>query len=225
MIKVRQISCTLSCFYIFIIVCFYLLNSGSHANDQPPHTPDARQHHETHGANNGGHIHHPADEDGGFQVYRAAYSIPDVQLTDMNNKQINFKQLVDDDPLILNFIFTTCTAICPTLTATFSQLQEKLSSSNLSVPLISISIDPEHDTPARLQTYAKKYGAGPDWKFLTGKKANIVSLQRSFDAYRGNKMNHIPLTFVKLKSREWIRIDGFISASGIIEEYRKCINE
>ncbi|WP_455222472.1 SCO family protein, partial [Kaarinaea lacus] len=167
------------------------------------------------------HQHHHINNDGVIKISRVTYSLPDVQLTNMKSERTDFLHLVNEKPVILNFIFTTCTAICPVLTATFSQVQEQLVLQNLSVPLISITIDPEQDTPARLTEYAEKYGAGPNWQFFTGDKASIITLQKAFDAYRGNKMNHIPLTFIKTTTNEWIRIDGFASASNIVKEYVK----
>ncbi len=167
------------------------------------------------------HYNHQVKSKDVFQVSRATYSLPDIYLTSMSEIRTGFVSLVNQEPVILNFIFTTCTAICPVLTATFSQVQEQLVSANLSVPLISISIDPEQDTPARLKEYAQKFGAGPNWRFFTGDKASIVALQKAFGAYRGNKMNHVPQTFIKTKTREWIRIDGFASATDIINEYVK----
>ena len=167
------------------------------------------------------HHNHHVTNNGVTQVLHTTYSLPEIYLTSMSNKRTDFLRLINKQPVILNFIFTTCTAICPVLTATFSQVQEQLSAAKLSVPLISITIDPEQDTPARLTEYANKFGAGPNWQFYTGDKASIITLQKAFDAYRGNKMNHIPLTFVKTSTNEWIRIDGFASATDIVKEYIK----
>jgi len=180
-----------------------------------------RQHTAAPTGNNANHQHHHMKNNDVVQVSNAIYSLPDIDLTRMDGEHIKFHSLVNDEPVILNFIFTTCSAICPTLTATFSQVQEQLAAENISVPQISISIDPEEDTPATLRRYAKKFSAGPNWKFYTGDKTSIISLQKAFDAYRGSKMNHIPLTFIKTHSNQWIRINGFASASDIVKQYKK----
>jgi protein SCO1/2 len=113
----------------------------------------------------------------------------------------------------MNFIFTSCTAICPVMTGTFAQVQRRLGKDIDKVRMVSISIDPEHDTPAKLASYAKKFGAGPERLFLTGKTDNIVAVQRAFDTYRGDKMNHIPLTLMRASPKtEWVRYDGFASS-------------
>ena len=90
------------------------------------------------------------------------------------------------------------------------------------VRMISISIDPEYDTPDRLKTYAQRFNAGPQWQFLTGEIEDIIAIERTFGAYRGAKMSHEPLTFIRGKVNDsWVRINGIASAEDIIREYRE----
>jgi protein SCO1/2 len=120
---------------------------------------------------------------------------------------------------VLSFIYTTCTTICPLTSATLSELQRKLGDARDSVHLVSISIDPEQDTPARLRDYAKKFGAGPEWQHYTGTVEASVASQRAFAAYRGNKMDHAPVTLVRMRPGErWTRIDGFATADQLLAE-------
>jgi len=150
------------------------------------------------------------------------YSIPDLYLTNLDNQLIPAKQALDrDGPVMLNFIFTTCSTICPILSATFSQVRTLLGDEAAPIRFISISIDPEHDTPSTLRAYAKKYHADSNWQFFTGELENIVTLQRAFDAYRGNKMSHRPVTFIRTDSHKpWLRIEGFPKAQDLVREYR-----
>lgn len=210
---------------LVVLACFAGYPFKSYASQEHHHKNEMQIINQTSNHDDHEHHHHHAKNDGVIRVSRTTYSLPDVYLTGMSNKRADFLNLVNEKPVILNFIFTTCTAICPTLTATFSQVQEQLASANLSVPLISITIDPEQDTPERLTEYAKKYGAGPNWQFFTGDKTTIIALQKAFDAYRGNKMNHIPLTFINTTSNEWLRIDGFASASEIVKLYIKSTDK
>jgi protein SCO1/2 len=84
---------------------------------------------------------------------------------------------------------------------------------------VSISIDPEFDTPARLREYARKFGAGPEWQHYGGTLAASREVQRAFGAYRGDKMNHAPVTLVRTApGKEWVRIDGFASADQLLAE-------
>lgn len=156
-----------------------------------------------------------------------SYEIPDVTLMDMNGAQVSLTSALNaDSPTMLNFIFTSCTTICPVLSATFSQAQKKLQSRREKFRMISISIDPEHDTPARLKAYAKKHNAGPQWNFFTGTLSDIVAVQKAFDAYRGNKMSHEPLTLMRASADgSWVRLDGFTSTADLVAEYRRALVE
>jgi protein SCO1/2 len=87
---------------------------------------------------------------------------------------------------------------------------------------VSISIDPDHDTPAALQEYARRFDAGPEWRFLTGDDAEVVRVLKAFDAFVGPKTNHQPLTFMRAPARaEWVRIQGFATAAELAGEYRR----
>jgi protein SCO1/2 len=101
-------------------------------------------------------------------------------------------------------------------------VQRELGGDAKNVRMVSITIDPEQDTPEQLKKYATRFKAKSGWLFLTGELADIIATQRAFDAYRGDKMNHEPLTFLRhTPDGQWIRLDGFASASEVITEYRQ----
>lgn len=171
------------------------------------------------------HHHHamPAEADG-YVRSQAAYAVPDVKLVNADGSGVPLRsELAEQDkPVILNFIFTTCGAVCPVMSATFSQLQAALGPERDAVRMLSISIDPEEDTPAALKAYAGKYGAGPQWQMLTGSLTDSIAVQRAFDVYRGDKMNHQPATFLRAApGQPWVRLDGFASADDILREVRQ----
>lgn len=172
------------------------------------------------------HSHHMAmmkNQDKGFKISNETYELADIELiTSTGGKTTLLKELDTTDPVILNFIFTTCTAICPIMSGTFAQVNKKLN--NKPVKMISISIDPEFDTPKTLQTYAKKFNANKKWHFYTGSTNDIINIQKSFSDYRGNKMNHAPNTFMRAtKDSKWIKINGFISSKELVNLYNKNI--
>ncbi len=172
------------------------------------------------------HAHHRqmmAEKRGKFTRSEHKYTVPDVTLVTMHGARTLLAEQLDiDRPVLLNFIFTTCPTICPVLSATFSEVQEKLADDPVKPGMISITIDPEQDTPKVLLNYAERFRAGPNWQFLTGTLDDIVAVQKAFDAYRGNKMSHEPLTFLRAApDKPWIRIDGFASAADITQAYRK----
>lgn len=155
----------------------------------------------------------------------ANYKIPDAPVVRMDGTKVSFGADIDDGkPVVLNFIYTTCTAICPVMTQTFAEVQSKLGSDRDQVRMVSVTIDPEQDTPARLREYAKQYRAGPQWQFYTGTVQSSIAVQRAFDAYRGDKMNHTPVTFLRAApGKPWIRIDGFATPDEIVREVRQLV--
>lgn len=155
----------------------------------------------------------------------AEYVIPQVMLVRDDGKAVSLPdELNDGRPVVLNFIYTSCTEVCPLVSHTLAQLQEKLGADRDRVHLVSISIDPEEDTPQRLAGYARKYGAGPEWQHYSGTLAASITAQRAFDAYRGNKMDHTPVTFLRAApGKPWIRLDGFATADELFSELRQML--
>lgn len=153
----------------------------------------------------------------------ANYTLPDTGLLSSNGKPVSLAVELDTRaPVLLNFIFTSCTAICPLTTAVFAQVQAALTAQGKPFRLLSISIDPEQDTPARLREYADRFGAGSDWHFLTGDAASALAIQRAFDAWRGGKMNHAPITFLRAApGAPWVRYEGLVDADTLVQEYQQ----
>jgi len=117
--------------------------------------------------------------------------IPDIRVYDQNGKQLKFySEIIKGNTVAIDFIFTTCTTICPLLTATFSRVQQNLTERALRVQLISVSVDPTTDTPQRLHDFAAKFKVGPGWTFVTGDKDDIDSLLLALEAGVGDKNDH-----------------------------------
>lgn len=167
------------------------------------------------------HSHHTAGKSGAYKSSVVSYVVPNVKLMDMNRTETSLLELLgSDSPVILNFIYTTCTTICPLMSATFEQVQGQLGSERAKVQMVSISIDPENDTPEKLKEYAGRFEMGPRWKMLTGTLQDSIAVQRAFGVYAGEKMNQTPVTFLKAQGEEntWLRLDGLAKASDIIKE-------
>lgn len=154
------------------------------------------------------------------------YAIPDVVLTNQDGKKLRLKALLESDqPVAVDFIYATCTTICPILSAGYAHLQRKLGVESSRVHLISITIDPENDTPPILKEYLDKYQARPGWDFLTGSRRDIERVMSAFNAYFRNKMDHKPLTFIwSPKDGSWIRLYGLMSGIDFLNEYQKAGN-
>jgi len=134
-------------------------------------------------------------------------------------------ELADKKPVVLAFIYTSCTTVCPVTSQILARTQALLGKEKDKVHLVSISIDPEYDTPERLLEYSKRFDAKPQWQHYTGTLANSIAVQKAFKAYRGDKMNHAAVMFVNgggMKS--WVRLDGFPTAEDLLRELREQIN-
>jgi protein SCO1/2 len=179
--------------------------------------PDATAHDMAMGADAHAH-HHPASS--GFARSVVSYQTPDVDLVRDDGRRVNLRAELDDGrAVVLAFIYTSCTTVCPMTSHTLSQVQEKLGADRDGVHLVSISIDPEQDTPARLRDYARTYHAGASWRHYTGTLAASQTAQRAFDVYRGDKMSHSPAILVRGKpGGEWVRLDGFATAEQVLAE-------
>ena len=155
-----------------------------------------------------------------YQVSDHEYAVPDVDLLDSSGAGVALQALLGSgQPVALNFIFTTCTTICPVMTVTFAQMQQVLGPDAERVHLVSISIDPQYDRPAILDAYRKQFKAGDNWTFLTGDTNDIVAVLRSFDSYTGSKMSHRPVTLLRRpESSSWIRIDGLPNGEKLAQE-------
>jgi protein SCO1/2 len=93
-----------------------------------------------------------------YQRTMEHYQLPDVTLINQNGKRARLKSIIESDgkPVIVDFIFGTCTTICPVLSVGFVNLQQKLGDTSQKVHLVSITIDPEHDSPKVMQEYLKR---------------------------------------------------------------------
>jgi protein SCO1/2 len=152
----------------------------------------------------------------------ANYDLPKVGVMRVDGVRVVFAADIDSGPpVILNFVYTSCTTICPVMTQIFARLQEELGAGREHALLVSVSIDPEYDTVARLAAYAKQFDAGPQWRFYTGSLQASVAIQRAFAVYKGDKMNHTPVTFLRAApGQPWVRLDGFATPAELLKEYR-----
>jgi protein SCO1/2 len=164
----------------------------------------------------------------GGQSYAAAkyqrtvesYQIPDVTLTNQDGEDVKLSDLINGkQPVLIDFIYATCTTICPILSAGYSHLQRKLGDHSETIKLLSFSIDPEHDRPQVMTEYLQRYQAKPGWDFLTGNRKDIDTVMHAFDAYVSNKMSHYPLTLIKVPGKEqWVRLYGLVGTKALTKE-------
>lgn len=147
-------------------------------------------------------------------------TFPETQVYDQRGEKLDFyADLIKGKTVAINFVFTTCTTICPPLTATFRSVQSELGDRvGRDVFLVSVSVDPVTDVPERLRAYADKFNAGEGWTFVTGKKVEIDSLLRALGAYVADKNDHAPTILIGNDAAGyWTRAYGLAPASTIVK--------
>jgi len=153
---------------------------------------------------------------------RAAEPIPDVTLQDQDGRPVKFySDLVKGRVVAINFIFTRCTTVCPQLGASSAALTRYMAATpraTAAPQVISISIDPETDTPERLRAWSENFGAAPGWTILTGSRREIDTLLKALQAYTPDKNLHTS-TFLlgNDATGEWKRVGSVATPSKLAE--------
>src|SRR5256714_2300989 len=136
---------------------------------------------------------------------------PDTTLLDENGREVRFKSdVLGNKTVAIQFIFTTCRAICPVMGAAFAKLQDRLGDRlGKDISLVSVSIDPVTDTPARMKQWGEQFGARPGWSLLTGENERIENLLKALEATNHNA----PVVLLgNLRTGEWVRSYDDITA-------------
>ena len=147
-------------------------------------------------------------------------TIPDVELLDQNGNKVHFyTDLVKGKVVVVNFIFTTCTTICPPLGATFARVQKELGErAGRDVHLISISVDPATDTPERLKAWAAKFHAAEGWTLVTGAKPQVDKLLRALGSATTSPADHSPTVLIGNDAKgQWTRTYGLARPAVLVK--------
>jgi len=115
------------------------------------------------------------------------FPVPNAQLVDEAGRAVQLDAM-KGHVTVYNFIFTTCTGICPIMTGNMRALTPKIDR-DAPVRFVSITVDPTRDTPAVLAAYAQRNRNDPRWTFLTGDRDTIVNLSvKGFKLAAGDPM-------------------------------------
>jgi protein SCO1/2 len=147
--------------------------------------------------------------------------LSDAALVDQNGRPARLAaDVLGHHIVVMDFVYTTCTTVCPVLSAVLGQVQAKLAGRlERDVRLVSITVDPVRDTPARLKAYGEKHGAGSGWVWLTGDTTTVNDVLKGFGAYAPDFTQHPPMVLVgDAKSGRWTRFLGFPSPEQILAQ-------
>lgn len=136
--------------------------------------------------------------------------VPNLTLQDQDGKSVHFyDDLIKGRLVAINFIFTSCPTVCPPMGANFAALQKELSRSDRQVSLVSVSIDPQTDTPARLKAWRDKFGGGPGWELVTGKKQDVEKLLKMLHVFSADINLHAPFVVIgNDRTGKWQYVNG-----------------
>jgi protein SCO1 len=165
-----------------------------------------------------GHRHQAAVEPSAA-MQTISLDLPDTTLIDTDGRpQRLASDVVAGRLVVMDFIFTSCTAVCPILSSIMAEVQDRLDNRvGREVMLLSVSVDPARDTPARLRDYADHFGARPGWVFLTGDKPDIDGLQTRLGTYSGDYTEHTPAVLIgDPAAGNWVRLFGMPSPDQIL---------
>lgn len=152
----------------------------------------------------------------------------DVELIDQDGQKLRFyNDVLKNKVVVINTFFTTCTSICPPMNRNFEKMQEALGDRlGKDVFLVSITVDPETDTPPRLKEYSQRFHARPGWMFLTGKKENVDWALYKLGQYVETRDNHTSIFIIGNESKGlWKKAFGLAKADELIRIMEDVIND
>jgi protein SCO1/2 len=152
----------------------------------------------------------------------------DVELIDQDGQKLRFySDVLKNKVVVINTFFTTCTNICPPMNRNFEKIQEALGDRlGKDAFLVSITVDPETDTPTRLKEYGRRFHARPGWMFLTGKKENVAWALYKLGQYVETKDDHTNIFIIGNEPKGlWKKAFGLAKAEELIRIVEDVIND
>ncbi len=161
-------------------------------------------------------------------------NLPNILLYTQDGEPVRFyDDLVKDRIVLINFMYTQCTGKCPPTTRSLVKVQELLGDRvGTDILILSISLDPEVDTPQVLKAYADDFGAGPGWVYLTGRFDEIDMLRHKLGVFDpdpiidADKTNHAGLlTFGNERTGRWAALPALLDTDEIVRAVLRITRE
>jgi len=151
----------------------------------------------------------------------------DTYLLNQDGEEVRFyTDVLKDQIVVINFIFTNCQGACPMMTQKLRMARDQLGEdAGKKVRFVSISIDPTRDTPAAMREFASKQHADGDWVFLTGVPDNVDYVVKKLGQYFPDVEEHSTLMIAgNVKTRLWMKIPPQVPPAGVAEKLRELID-
>lgn len=149
-----------------------------------------------------------------------------LMLKNQNGLEMDLRRdVIGDRVVAVNFVYTSCTTVCPVTSSIFSMVQRDLGARlGGEFALVTITVDPARDTPQRLQNYAKNFNPGNDWNWLTGDKTSVDRALRAFGAYTPAFEDHPAMVLIgDEKNDKWYRLYGFTAPEAIEDRVNELL--
>jgi cytochrome oxidase Cu insertion factor (SCO1/SenC/PrrC family) len=160
---------------------------------------------------------------------RARDYFTNIELVNQDGKTVRFfDDVLKDKVVIINFIFTNCEGACPLMTNKLTRVRDKLEG-HIGNPIqfVSLSLDPQRDTPAAMKEFAKKHNADhAGWVFLTGKPDHLDAIIKRLGQYTNDIEAHSTLVLAgNVNAAHWIKILPQEQPPAIAEKLRDLMDD
>lgn len=152
----------------------------------------------------------------------------DVELINQDGQKVRFySDVLKNKVVVINSFFTTCTSVCPPMNRNFEKVQDALGDRlGKEAFLVSISVDPETDTPPRLKEYSRRFHAREGWIFLTGKKENVDWALYKLGQYVETKDDHSTIIIIGNEPKGlWKKAFGLANPDELVKIVQDVIND
>jgi len=151
----------------------------------------------------------------------------DTQLVTQDGEAVRFySDVLKDQVVVINFIFTNCQGACPMMTQKLRMARDQLDSEVAEkILFVSISIDPTRDTPEALREFAKAQHADGNWVFLTGEQGDIDLVVKKLGQYFPDVDEHSTLMIAgNVGTRLWMKLPPQLPPAGVAEKLRQLVD-
>ncbi|HWG87807.1 MAG TPA: SCO family protein [Candidatus Acidoferrales bacterium] len=144
--------------------------------------------------------------------------VPDVTVVNQSGEKLRFNsEVIGNRVAVVNSFFTSCTAFCPLTQERLSRLAKKLGDRmGKDVVFVSVSVDPQRDTPPQMKVWGEKFHIGHGWTLVSGKKDGIEGLLKSFGLYV-DMQRHQSALIIGNQRQGWVRVSSWASPARLAQ--------
>ncbi|MGZ4845303.1 MAG: SCO family protein [Candidatus Angelobacter sp.] len=148
-----------------------------------------------------------------------ALSVPDIEVVNQDGRHVRFNsQVVDGRIAIVTGFFTTCSSMCPITQEKLAQVARQLGPRlGKDVVIVSVSVDAENDTPARMKNWGEKFHIGPGWTLVSGNRAEVDTLLKSLGLFVPLPQRHQSALMVGSTASGWVRVSSWSSSEKLVK--------